>query len=111
MLANIATKFENYVAVELFIKINLWNDATGEDFKLHYIRDKRKKESDFLITKNDDPWLLVEAKNSDSQIEKHHLENRNALGNIPLIQVCREDNVCMQQKKGIYRISASRFFV
>ena len=31
-------------------------------FNLYYLRDRNKREVDFLITKNDKPWMLVEAK-------------------------------------------------
>jgi hypothetical protein len=84
-------------------------DASGEKYDLFYIRDKEKKETDFLITKDDKPWLLIEAKLSDSPITSHHFQIQKALGNIPLVQACREEKICMLQKKNAYRISASRF--
>ncbi|MBL7071700.1 MAG: ATP-binding protein [Candidatus Omnitrophica bacterium] len=102
-------RFENYVAVELITMLNLWMDATGERYSLFYIRNKQKEETDFLIAKNEKPWLLIEAKYSDVSIERHHLEVQEVLNNIPLVQLCREKNICMLQKKNAYRISASRF--
>jgi hypothetical protein len=32
------------------------------DFGLHYLRNKEKQEIDFLITRDGEPWLPVEAK-------------------------------------------------
>jgi predicted AAA+ superfamily ATPase len=108
-IKDLARRFECYVAVELKTQLNLWMDASGEKYGLFYIRDKEKKETDFLITKDDRPWLLIEAKLSDSPILSHHFQIQKALGNIPLVQVCREEKICMLQKKNAYRISASRF--
>lgn len=104
-----AKRFENYVAVELRTQLALWADATGEDLSLCFIRDKQKRETDFLITRDKKPWLLIETKLSDSPIEKHHFEIQEMLGSIPLIQLCREEKICMLQKRDSYRISASRF--
>ena len=102
-------RFENYVAVELNTLSSLWMDSTGEEYSLFYIRNKQKQETDFLVTQNEKPWLLVEVKYSDCPISKHHLETQEALKHIPLVQLCQENNVCMLQKKNAYRISASRF--
>jgi len=102
-------RFENYIAVELKTRISLWMDGTGEKYALFYIRNKQKQETDFLITRNEKPWLLIEAKYSDAPIPKHHFETQEALKNIPLVQLCRKDRVCMMQKRNTYRISASRF--
>ena len=82
---------------------------TAEKYALFYIRNKQKQETDFLITKDKKPWLLLEAKYSDSRIDNHHLEMQKMLGDIPFVQICREENICMLQQKNVYRISASRF--
>ncbi len=102
-------RFENYVAVELKTLLSLWMDSSGEKYSLFYIRNKQKQETDFLITQNEKPWLLIEVKYSDCYISKQHFETQEAIGNIPLVQLCQENNVCMLQKENAYRISASRF--
>lgn len=102
-------RFENFVAVELRTRLHLWADASGEKYSLFYIRTKEKLETDFLITRNEKPWILFEVKYSDSSISKHHLETQEMLGSIPFVQICKEEGVFLQQKKSAYRISASRF--
>ena len=102
-------RFENYVAVELVTQMNLWMDASGEDYSLFYIRNKEKQETDFLLLKNNKPWLLIETKLSDGGIPAHHYAIQSMLNNIPLVQVCREEGVCKLERKNSYRISASRF--
>ncbi|MBU1147644.1 MAG: DUF4143 domain-containing protein, partial [Candidatus Omnitrophica bacterium] len=99
----------NYVAVELKTQISLWNDALGENYSLFYIRNKEKKEIDFLITHNNKPWLLVETKTSDASIAKYCFDIQNMLGNIPLVQTCMKEGICALQSKNAYRISAARF--
>jgi predicted AAA+ superfamily ATPase len=34
-------------------------------FELYYLRDKAKREVDFLVVRNGDPWFLVEVKSTD----------------------------------------------
>lgn len=39
-----------------------WRDFGYGDFDLHFIRDKEKREVDFLLTKDNKPWILIEVK-------------------------------------------------
>ena len=57
-------KFENFIAVHLYKTISLWNNIGLGEFKLHYLRDKEKFEVDFLIIKDNKPWIMVECKYS-----------------------------------------------
>lgn len=103
-------RFENYVACELRARLLLWGDATGDDFRLFYVRNKQKQETDFLVVRNGKPWLLAEAKLSDGAVEYHHLQTTEALNNIPFVQICRQPGVASIQKRNIYRVSAVRVF-
>lgn len=55
-------KFENFIASHLLKSVDLWNDLGMGRYGLFFIRNKDKKEVDFLVTKNNQPWFLVEAK-------------------------------------------------
>jgi hypothetical protein len=103
-------RFENFVACELRTQITLWGDATGDAYDLFYIRNKEKQETDFLVVKNRHPWLLVETKVSDGRIQKHHIQQMEALNKIPFVQVCLEPGVCAMQGPDVYRLSAQRLF-
>jgi len=107
-IENPAIRFENYVAVELKALTEFWNDL-GHNFSLYYLRTKDGKESDFLISKNNQPWLIIEVKSSKQIIENHHYKNAEKLGNIPVVQLIKENNIAEKHEKG-YQISASRFF-
>ena len=104
-----AGRFENYLAVELKSRINLWEDAGYGTFELNYIRDRDGRETDFLIVRDRNPWLLVEAKLSSSSIDYHHRKNREALGHIPFVQLVLENKVAEMKKDGSCQMSASRF--
>jgi len=105
-----AARFENYVACELLGRTKLWSDNTGKAYELFYVRNKQKQETDFLVTKEGIPWLLVEAKQSDRPVESHHIVTREALGNVPIVQVCAQPDICSIQRESVYRMSAGRFF-
>ena len=77
---------------------------------LRSVRNKQKEETDFLMTRENVPWLLVEAKMSDQPVEKHHLATAEALGKIPVVQVCRQNDVAIVQRESVFRLSANRLF-
>jgi len=64
-------KFENLVATHLLKRLHFWEDKTGYRYELRYIRDKEKREVDFVILKEGKVEELIEAKWSDSKISKH----------------------------------------
>lgn len=55
-------RFENYVAASLLRAVTLYRDRYGEQMDLHFIRTHDGAEVDFLLTRDGDPWLLIEAK-------------------------------------------------
>lgn len=57
-------RVENFVAFHLLKAVAFWTDIGLGKYRLFFIRDKDKNEVDFLITKNDAPRILIEAKQS-----------------------------------------------
>jgi hypothetical protein len=55
---------ENLVASALLKAVHWWSDTGQGEFGLHFIRDKQKREVDFVVTKDQQPWFLVEVKSS-----------------------------------------------
>lgn len=109
LVDNEAARFENFIALELKARIDLWNDATADKYGLFYLRTRDKKETDFLITKNKKPYVMFEAKLSDTAIEAHHRANSAALGNIPFVQLVKQKGVLRADGKNFYCVSAGRF--
>lgn len=68
MAQGIGARNENFIASHLLKAVQFWTDAGLGNFGLYYLRDTLKREVDFLITKDNQPWFLVEAKTSEQRI-------------------------------------------
>lgn len=60
-------RFENLVGLHLLKLADAWTDRGEGEFTLHYVRDKEKREVDFLLADRHKPFLLVECKLSDEE--------------------------------------------
>lgn len=60
------SRAENFVASHLLKAVHYWTDMGFGDYGLYYLRDLEKREVDFVVTKDEVPWFLVEVKNSDN---------------------------------------------
>jgi len=65
---------ENLVACHLFKAVSWWQDFGLGKYGLYFLRTKDKREVDFLVTKNDKPWFLVEVKSSKNSSLSKQLE-------------------------------------
>ncbi len=59
---------ETFVACQLLKAVDGWTDLGLGHFDLFYIRDKQKREVDFLVTKDNRPWFLVEVKYAETAL-------------------------------------------
>ncbi len=57
-------RVENFVACHLLKAVHFWNDIGLGKFGLYFLRDKEKRGVDFLLTKEEKPWILIEVKSS-----------------------------------------------
>jgi predicted AAA+ superfamily ATPase len=57
-------RYENFVASHLLKAVHWWTDIGLGSYGLYYVRDKAKREVDFLVIRNEKPWFLVEVKSS-----------------------------------------------
>ena len=55
-------KAETFVACHLLKAVDGWNDMGLGRFDLGYLRDKEKREVDFVVARDGKPWFLVEVK-------------------------------------------------
>jgi predicted AAA+ superfamily ATPase len=65
-LADDGARAETMVACHLLKAVEGWTDLGFGDFELRYLRDKQKREVDFLVVRDRKPWFLVEVKISES---------------------------------------------
>jgi predicted AAA+ superfamily ATPase len=65
-LENEGTRFENLIASHLLKWCDFTENFGFPPLALHFVRDKDKREVDFLVTLEGKPWLLVEVKLSET---------------------------------------------
>jgi predicted AAA+ superfamily ATPase len=102
--------FENYVACELLALTHLWNDSGKAQMGLHFVKLKGKKEIDFLITHDQKPWLLVEAKLGEDEISASHSHMASQFEGIPFVQIIQKPGIAKRYPNNLYVISAQFFF-
>ena len=101
-----SARFENMIALELLRAVSYWNESGQGTFALHYVRNREKLEVDFLIVRDDEPFLLVEAKLSDTEVSPSLRYFQEILG-IPAIQLVRNTDGCRLIQNGKHRILVS----
>ena len=62
---------ETFVACHLLKAVECWTDLGFGAFDLYYLRDRKKREVDFLVTKDNTPWFLAEVKNSNEALSNN----------------------------------------
>lgn len=68
LISDPGKRFETMTACHLLKAVECWTDLGLGEFELFYVRDKKKREVDFLVVRDRDPWILVEAKKSEKKI-------------------------------------------
>ncbi len=58
---------ENLIASHLLKAVHYWTDRGLGEYGLWFLRDKEKREVDFLVSRNNKPWFLVEVKLSSGK--------------------------------------------
>jgi hypothetical protein len=67
-LTDDGARAETFIACHLLKAVEGWTDLGLGDFELRYLRDKLKREVDFLVVRDRKPWFLVEVKLSDPKL-------------------------------------------
>ena len=70
LVPDLPRRFENLVAMHLLKWVHFKQDTEGLDLELRYFRDVDLREVDFVVTRDREPILLVEAKWSDAPVER-----------------------------------------
>jgi predicted AAA+ superfamily ATPase len=112
LASNDGARFENMVAGHLLKSCHAWTDCAMGEFELHYVRDKQKREVDFLITMNRLPFALIEVKSGQSTPTTALLYYQKLLNPKFCIQVvknARLERAHQLRYPGVQVISAKRF--
>lgn len=67
LVEDLGARIENFVASHLLKAVHFWTDLGYGQFELYFLRDKDQKEVDFLITKDEKPWMMIEVKKSPQE--------------------------------------------
>ena len=67
-LADDGARAETLVACHLLKAVEGWTDLGYGDFELRYLRDKQKREVDFLVVRDRRAWFLVEVKLTEKSL-------------------------------------------
>ncbi len=101
-------RFENLIASHLFKFVEYLKQSEGHKISLNYLRNVDKKEIDFLVSVDNQPWFAVEAKLSDTNVSTNMNYFKERL-NIPFVyQVIRKNNVDIL-RDNVRIISADKF--
>ena len=88
-------RLENLVAVSLLKDLLGRNDYLGERWRLHYLRTKEGRETDFALIKDERIHQIIECKSSDGRPDKNlfHFSSKYSLRAIQLVGNLRNDQM------------------
>ncbi len=110
VLEDQGTRFENIVASHLLKFCHFISDVYGFSLRLFYLRDTDKREVDFLMVWENNPWFIVECKQKPGGKLTHIKYFADRLGVEKRYMVVREDGVdYFEHNSRIRVISANRF--
>jgi uncharacterized protein len=87
VVEDVGARAETFVACHLLKAVEGFEDLGLGEFELRYVRDKDKREVDFLIIRDRKPWLLVEVKMSDTRLSPTLEHHQRQLGAPHALQV------------------------
>ena len=80
-IEDIGSRAETFVGCHLLKAVDGWNDLGLGRFQLAYLRDKAKREVDFVVIRDGKPWFLAEVKHAQTGLNdalKHFQEQTKA---------------------------------
>jgi len=108
-VSNIWARNENIIANSLLKFVNFLEDVFGYNIQLKYLRDKEKREVDFVITMDWKVKYLIEVKTNNTKVSKNLLYFKKLLWVKECFQVVFSDKNIDVETKWIRIISASKF--
>jgi predicted AAA+ superfamily ATPase len=87
---DLGAKLENVVALALWRELHWLEDTAGHRVALHYLRDKEKREVDFLVLIDNKPSLMIEVKAGDDSFSKALLRFHGFLKEAEPIQLVHD---------------------
>ncbi len=102
---------ENLAALHLLKACQQWTDLALGDFELHFLRTRDGAEVDFLVSRDGEPWMLVECKSGDGTPDRSLVSFAAKLGtrhNFQLVEKGGHDREWTEQRVRV--LPYERFF-
>jgi len=110
VVENNGARFENMVASHLLKLVDFYNDTGQADLKLYFLRNKEKEEVDFLLVQKKTPFVSIEVKFSERNLNRTFLRFRKDI-DIPHVQIVNQDNTYHRyREENACVVSFERFF-
>jgi len=93
-IENEGFRFENLVALHLLKATRLWKSTGEVQLDLNYVRDKEKREVDFVLSQKGRPLCLIECKVSDLSLSPSLIYFQKKLKVPNAIQVVHHPEIC-----------------
>ena len=93
-----SVRFENLVALHLLKAVRLWQARGEKTLSLNFIRDKQKREVDFVLSDRGRPLCLIECKASDEELAPNLVYFQHKLGVPVAVQLVHTRGVCQKRR-------------
>ena len=91
-------RFENLAAMHLLKAARSWQERGDKTLSLNFIRDKEKREVDFVLSDRGKPLCLVECKTSDEALSPNLVHFQRKLKAPVAIQLLHKSGVCQKRR-------------
>jgi predicted AAA+ superfamily ATPase len=91
-------RFENLAALHLLKAVRLWKAMGEGETGLYYLRDKEKREIDFVLTEKDKPFCLIECKKTDEALSPSLVHFQKQLGVPTAVQILHKGGVLKKMR-------------
>lgn len=93
-----SVRFENLVALHLLKAVRLWQARGDKTLSLNFIRDKEKREVDFVLSDRGRPMCLIECKTSEQALAPSLVHFQNRLKVPTAVQLVHTPGVCQKRR-------------
>ncbi len=108
---NQGARFENMIASHLLKFCDFYYYNFGLNIKLWYLRDRQKREVDFLVTWDKDPWFMVECKLKPASHQPLNYFGDKLDVKQKFLVTMDEKRHYLDKKNNIHVIPASKFLI
>ncbi|MBI4431656.1 MAG: ATP-binding protein [Candidatus Omnitrophica bacterium] len=95
-----AFRFENLCALHLWKAVHVWQSQGEGEVSLHYLRDKEKREVDFVLAHKNSPVCLIECKAAQEELSPSLVYFQKKLEIPVAVQLVHQPGICKKIKDG-----------